>query len=192
MEAGPARRGYDAWSDVQRDILNEELARQTTSQVDITVEKTGEGYRASIAAANLTEREGTQLTMLVVQHAKPMPDGYVNPGLDHRDRVVVGLAECSLDNHTITANLGLLSASADGDCSTSFSVTFEELDAWSVVLIHESTQETLDNGGPTASHGAVELAYRERADLEPSSGMIGPALMAGCVVLALASIVRKK
>lgn len=192
VEAGPARRGYDAWADVQRDILNEELARQTTSQVDVTVEKTGEGYRASIAAANLTEREGTQLTMLVVQHAKPMPEGYVNPGLDHRDRVVVGLAECSLDNHTITTDLGLLSASADGDCSTSFSVAFEELDAWSVVLIHESTQETLDNGGPTSSYGVVELAYRERADPEPSSGMIGPALMAGCVVLALASIVRKK
>ena len=124
VEAGPARRGYDAWADVQRDISMRNL-HDKPRLADVTVEKTGEGYRASIAAANLTEREGTQLTMLIVQHAKPMPEGYVNPGLDHRDRVVVGLAECSLDNHTITANLGLLSASANGDCSTSFSVAFE-------------------------------------------------------------------
>ncbi|MGB0950922.1 MAG: TlpA family protein disulfide reductase [Poseidonia sp.] len=192
VEAGAARRGYDAWADVQRDILNEELARQTTSGLDITVERTAQGYRASVASAALTTLEGTQLTMLVVEHGKPMPDGFVNPGLDHRDRVVVGLAECSLDNHTITTSLGLLGTNVADDCTTSFSVEFDELASWSVLLIHESTQETLDNGGRSTSYGVVELAYRERADPEPTSGAIGPALLVGCVVLAVASIVRKK
>lgn len=192
VEAGPARRGYDAWADVQRDILNEELTRQNTSNLDITVEQTDEGYRASVASTILNAVDGTQLTMMVVQHGKPMPDGVVNPGFDHRDRVVVGLAECSLDNHTITANLGLLNTSVEDDCSASFSVVFEKVDSWSVILIHESTQETLENGGPTTSYGVVELAYRERADTEPAAGMIGPVLMVGCAVLALASIVRKK
>jgi len=192
VEAGAARRGYDAWADVQRDILNEELARQNTSGLDITVERTMNGYRASVASATLHSLEGTQLTMLVVEHGKPMPEGFVNPGLDHRDRVVVGLAECSLDNHTITASLGLRKANVTDDCSTSFSIEFEDLDRWSVLLIHESTQKTLDNGGRRTSYGVVELAYRERADPEPSSGNMGPVLMAGCVVLAIASIVRKK
>lgn len=192
VEAGAARRGYDAWADVQRDILNEELARQTTSKLDITVERTTAGYRASVAAATLSPLMGTQLTMMVVEHGKPMPTGYVNPGLDHRDRVVVGLAECNLDNHTITANHGLQNATVGEDCSTSFSVEFDDLNSWSVLLIHESTQETLNNGGQSTSYGVVELAYRERADLEPSSDAIGPALMVGCVVLAVASIVRKK
>ena len=192
VEAGAARRGYDAWADVQRDILNEELARQNTSGLDITVERTTQGYRASVASTTLTTLEGTQLTMLVVEHGKSMPDGFVNPGLDHRDRVVVGLAECSLDNHSITTNLGLLGASVTDECTTSFSVEFADLDSWSVILIHESTQETLDNGGQTTSYGVVELAYRERADPEPTSGAIGPALLVGCMVLAVASIVRKK
>ena len=192
VEAGAARRGYDTWADVQRDILNEELARQTTSGLDITVERTAQGYRASVASTTLTTLEGTQLTMLVVEHGKPMPDGFVNPGLDHRDRVVVGLAECSLDNHTITTTLGLLGANVADECSTSFSVEFEDLDSWSVLLIHESTQETLDNDGRSTSYGVVELAYRERADPEPTSGAIGTALLVGCLVLAVASIVRKK
>ena len=43
-----------------------------------------------------------------------------------------------------------------------------------------------------ALYGVVELAYRERADPEPTSGAIGPALLVGCMVLAVASIVRKK
>lgn len=192
VEAGAARRGYDAWADVQRDILNEELARQNTSGLDITVERTTAGYRASVASTTLTALEGTQLTMLVVEHGKSMPDGFVNPGLDHRDRVVVGLAECSLDNHSITTNLGLLGASVTDECTTSFSVEFEEIDSWSVILIHESTQETLDSGGQTTSYGVVELAYRERADPEPTSGAIGPALLVACMVLAVTSIVRKK
>ena len=51
VEAGAARRGYDAWAEVQRDILNEELARQNTSGLDITVERTTQGYRASVASA---------------------------------------------------------------------------------------------------------------------------------------------
>jgi thiol-disulfide isomerase/thioredoxin len=192
VEAGPARRGYDAWSEVQRDILNEELSRQAVSQLDVMVEQTEDGYRASVAQADLIQAPGTQLTLMVLEHGKLMPTGFVNPGGDHRDRVLVGVAECSLENDTITTEIGVLSATAGTSCLDSFAVEFEELQSWSVVLIHESTQEELDAGGRSTSYGAVEMAYRDRAETQNDSGWWGPIILIGCVGLGLASIVRKK
>ena len=192
VEAGPARRGYDAWSEVQRDILNEELSRQAVSQLDVMVEQTEDGYRASVAQADLIQAPGTQLTFMVLEHGKLMPTGFVNPGGDHRDRVLVGVAECSLENDTITTEIGVLSATAGTSCLDSFAVEFENLQSWSVVLIHESTQEELDAGGRSTSYGAVEMAYRDRAENQNDSGWWGPIILIGCVGLGLASIVRKK
>ena len=192
VEAGPARRGYDAWSEVQRDILNEELSRQTVSQLDVMVERTEDGYRASVAQTDVIQATGTQLTLMVLEHEKPMPPGFVNPGGDHRDRVLVGVAECSLENDTITTEIGVLSATVCPSCLDSFAVEFEELRSWSVILIHESTQEELDAGGRSTSYGAVEMAYRDRAETQNDSGWWGPIILIGCVGLGLASIVRKK
>ena len=72
------------------------------------------------------------------------------------------------------------------------SVEFEAMDSWSVVLVHEATQESLDAGGSLTSYGAVELAFRERSESQASGGVIGAVLLWGCVLLAYASIVRKK
>ena len=192
VEAGPARRGYDAWSAVQRDILNEELSRQAVSQLDVMVERTEDGYRASVAQTDVIQATGTQLTLMVLEHGKPMPPGFVNTGADHRDRVLVGVAECSLENDTITTEIGVLSATVGPSCLDSFAVEFEELRSWSVILIHESTQEELDAGGRSTSYGAVEMAYRDRAETQNDSGWWGPIILIGCVGLGLASIVRKK
>ena len=79
VEAGPARRGYDAWSDVQRDILTEEMSRQNVSNLGLSVEKTENGFRASVLSTGLVQNDGTQLTMMVLEHGKPMPDGFINP-----------------------------------------------------------------------------------------------------------------
>ena len=192
VESGEPRRGYDAWEEVQRDILNAELARQDVSGLDVEVAKTANGYRASVTHTNLVSTNATQLTMMVVEHGKAMPDNAVNPGGDHRDRVVVGLAECSLDNHSIITSVGLLSASVKSTCETSFSIEFEDLKTWSVLLIHEPTATALASGEDPSSHGAVELAFRDRATVDEAGGNIGFLLLVTCGVLALASIVRKK
>lgn len=192
VESGEPRRGYDAWAEVQRDILNAELARQDVSGLDVEVAKTANGYRASVTHTNLVSTNATQLTMMVVEHGKAMPDNAVNPGGDHRDRVVVGLAECSLDNHSIITSVGLLSASVKSTCETSFSIEFEDLKTWSVLLIHEPTATALASGEDPSSHGAVELAFRDRAAMEEAESNIGILLLVTCGVLALASIVRKK
>ena len=192
VEAGEPRRGYDAWTDVQRDILNAELARQDASELDVEVVKTDSGYRASVNHADLVSNNETQLTMMVVEHGKAMPDNVVNPGGDHRDRVVVGLAECSLNNHSITTSVGLLSASVESTCETSFAIEFEDLKTWSVLLIHEPTAAALASGEDPSSHGAVELAFRDRAATDEEVGNVGTLLLVVCGVLAMASIVRKK
>ena len=146
VESGEPRRGYDAWAEVQRDILDAELARQDVSELDVEVVKTDNGYRASVAHANLLAMEGTQLTLMVLEHGKTMPTGVVNPGGDHRDRVLVGLAECSVDHRNITANIGLLSATVETTCESSFSIEFEAITSWSVLLVHETTNEVLSDG----------------------------------------------
>ena len=192
VEAGEPRRGYDAWTDVQRDILNAELARQDASELDVEVVKTDNGYRASVNHADLVSNNETQLTLMVIEHGKSMPENAVNPGGDHRDRVVVGLAECALDNNTITASVGLLSATVESTCETSFSIEFENLSSWSVLLVHEATAAALANGEDPSSHGAVELAFRDRAATDEEVGNVGTLLLVVCGVLAMASIVRKK
>ncbi len=192
VEAGEPRRGYDAWTDVQRDILNAELARQDASELDVEVVKTDNGYRASVNHADLVSNNETQLTLMVIEHGKRMPENAVNPGGDHRDRVVVGLAECALDNNTITASVGLLSATVESTCETSFSIEFENLSSWSVLLVHEATAAALANGEDPSSHGAVELAFRDRAATDEEVGNVGTLLLVVCGILAMASVVRKK
>ena len=192
VEAGEPRRGYDAWTDVQRDILNAELARQDASELDVEVVKTDNGYRASVNHADLVSNNETQLTLMVIEHGKSMPENAVNPGGEHRDRVVVGLAECALDNNTITTSVGLLSATVESTCETSFSIEFENLSSWSVLLVHEATAAALASGEDPSSHGAVELAFRDRAATDEEMGNVGTLLLVVCGVLAMASIVRKK
>lgn len=192
VESGQPRRGYDAWAEVQRDILNAELSRQAVSELDVEVVKTKDGYRASVSYADLEVTNGTQLTLMVMEHGKTMPQGVVNPGDDHRDRVVVGLAECALDNHSIITSIGLLGAAVEGTCQASFSVEFEAYASWSVLLVHEATTASLAAGGESQSHGAVEMAFRDRAALEEGPTSIGTLLLVSCAVLAVASIVRKK
>ena len=192
VESGEPRRGYDAWADVQRDILNAELTRQDVSELDLEITKTENGFRASVSHAQLVAGNKTQLTMMVMEHGKTMPEGVYNPGGDHRDRVVVGLAECAVDNATVLTSIGLLGASVSDGCESSFSIEFEALSSWSVVLIHEPTSATLTEGADAQSHGAVELAFRDRAEPVQAASGVGTLLLVTCVALAVASIVRKK
>ncbi|MCH1462077.1 MAG: thioredoxin family protein, partial [Candidatus Poseidonia sp.] len=136
VESGTPRKGYDAWDEVQRDILNTELTRQSTSQLEFEVIKTEEGYRASITTASLIEAEGSQLTFMLLEHEKQMPEGAINPGGDSRDRVLVGLAECNVDNNTITSEIGFLGVESTTGCASSLIVEFAEMDSWSLILIH--------------------------------------------------------
>ena len=191
VEAGIPRKGYDAWQDVQRDILNTELMRQSTSQLEFEVVKTEEGYRASITTAALVEAEGSQLTFMLLEHEKVMPEGAINPGGDFRDRVLVGLAECNIDDNTIASHVGFLGVESTTGCASSLTVEFAEMDSWSLILVHEANLESIEAGGPTSTYGAVELAKRPLATAAEASSAI-PMLLGMCLLLSAVAIIRKK
>jgi len=96
-----------------------------------------------------------------------------------------------MEHQTITTSIGLDANVGDG-CDTDFSIEFSDMDSWSVVLIHEPAPETIDIGDRVQTHGAVELAFRDRSTFSEEQSISATLLLFGCGALALASIVRKK
>lgn len=190
VEAGSPRVGYDAWVDVQRDILNTELERQQVTPLAFEVQTTELGYKASVLNAEPLTRNGTQLTFLVLQHGAEVPDRGVNVGGPTRDRVLLGIAECNLETGAISTNIGLLNATSNSECSSGFSIEFPNYESWSVVLVHEHTFESLQNGSEAMSLGAVEMAHRS-ISVEQSSAASW-VLIGLCAGLSLVAIYRKK
>jgi len=191
VEGGEPRIGYEGWQDVQRDILSTELERQHVSTLAFEVERTVNGYSATVTHADLLGVTDGQLTFLILQHHKAMPSGVFNPGEATRDRVLVATAECNINDGNITIALGLQSATTVDDCTTGFTVEFEELSSWSVILLHEPATSSLGEDVVANTYGAVELAYRDRAPVEQSSGF-ETLILAACVALSLAAVYRKK
>ena len=191
VEGGEPRIGYDGWQDVQRDILTVELERQQVSELAFEVERTDDGYRATVTHSSFSGAADGQLTFLVLEHHKAMPSGAFNPGEATRDRVLVGTAECSIANGNITVELGLRNASAGDSCATGFSIEFDDLDSWSVLLLHEPATSSLGDGVEASTYGVVELAYRDRAPTEQSSG-VENILLVACLILSFVAVYRKK
>lgn len=190
VEGGTPREGYDAWQDVQRDILNTELVRQNVTSMSFEVQKTEEGYRASIQHAEIYSRNGTQLTFLVIQHDMPVPDSGINVGGPTRDRVLLATAQCDLQSGIITTNIGLLSANVTNSCDDDFSIEFSKYESWSVILVHEPTLDSLLNGSDPMSLGAVEMPHRSISiESSKTSSWI---LIGLCCTLSLVAIWRKK
>jgi len=161
VESGQLRTGPDSWPDVQKDILKAETNRQEVSKLAFTIAKDGNNYSASISSIDLMEvTYETQITFLLMNHGVEMPDGFFNPGENHRDRVVIATSTCNIGTN-ITQNIGLLDATAT-DCLSDFTVNFTNEGKFSVVMIHEATNEVLRSSPNLAnSLGVVEFAYRD-------------------------------
>ena len=188
VEGGPAREGYEAWGDVQRDILTTETTRTDVSTLAFSVEPDDDRLRATVANISLQAVNNTQLTFMIVEHGKTVSADAVNPGEATRDRVVVGLAECNLNNHTITSAIGVDNATVSGDCRTGFSVTFNATLHWSVVLVHEHA--VVNGSAPSAqSLGAVELAYRPISS--PVNDDLSGWVLLACAVVGAFALRRK-
>ncbi len=165
VEGKNPRSGTEAWSDVQRDILDLELTRQDSTLLQFEVLRTAEGITARVLSiANMSaELENTQLTFLVLEHEKIVQAGVVNAGESTRDRVVVATAECDINTSTVTTQIGLLGVGVDKGCNIDFEITFEDMDEFSIILIHENTEDAIVNSEASlGTYGAVEFAYRSR------------------------------
>lgn len=161
VESGLLRIGPDSWPDVQKDILKAETNRQEVSKLAFTIAKDGNNYSASISNIELMEVSyETQITFLLMNHGVEMPDGFFNPGESHRDRVVIATSSCNIGTN-VTQNIGF-SDSTVTDCLSDFTVNFTNDGKFSVILIHEATNEVLLSSPNLAnSLGVVEFAYRD-------------------------------
>ncbi|NCG42602.1 MAG: hypothetical protein GWO84_03585 [Euryarchaeota archaeon] len=156
VESGNLRIGPDSWPDVNSDILNEEVKRQTYTQLKLDLQQYNDTWTATAKVVDNGSINSGQLTIMIVQHEKIVPEGFDNPGGDTRDRVLTAIAECDISSSTITSEINLLSAETTS-CVDDFSVTFSpENDVFSVLLIHEPTTSQLENGS-SGTFGIVEF-----------------------------------
>ena len=155
VEAGPLRIGPESWIDVNYDLLDEEVKRQSFTQLKLDIKQTNETWTATAKVVDNDSIDDGQLTIMIVQHEKIVPEGFDNPGGPTRDRVLTAIAECDVNSSIITSEVNLLSAKTTS-CIDDFSVTFSpENEVFSVLLIHEPTKSQLENGS-SGTFGVVE------------------------------------
>lgn len=155
VEAGPLRIGPESWIDVNYDLLDEEVKRQSFTQLKLDIQQTNETWTATAKVVDNDSIDDGQLTIMIVQHEKIVPEGFDNPGGPTRDRVLTAIAECDINSSIITSEVNILSAETTS-CIDDFSVTFSpENEVFSVLLIHEPTKSQLENGS-SGTFGVVE------------------------------------
>lgn len=166
VEGRAFHTGTEAWVDVQRDILDAEVERQMFTKLQFTVKSNGDNITATLVDFDGHAKNNSQLTFLVLEHEKTVPKGAVNPGGPTRDRVVIATSECDIASGEVIESIDLIEAVAPVGCTTDFSITFEALESFSVVLVHENTFATINTTEDLGSYGAVEFAYRERSETQ--------------------------
>ena len=192
VEAGPLRIGPDSWPDVNSDIFNEEVKRQSYTQLRLEIQQSNDTWTATARVIDNDSIDEGQLTIMVVQHEKIVPEGFDNPGGLTRDRVLTAIAECDINSSTITSEVNLLSAETTS-CIDDFSVTFSpENKVFSVLLIHEPSKSQLENGS-SGTFGVVE--YKSKNSPVTQSNVDNSLLIFAFVLIGSALIVnirRKK
>lgn len=119
--------GYDAWSDVQQRILSQENRRDGPTNLSFTISNNN---------IKIPTPQFGQISLMVLEHHKQVPQEADNPGEAVRDRVLVGLVV----------------KDTNGNESIYGEITLP--DVYSIVMIHEPT----DGGEP---YGVVEVSNRE-------------------------------
>ena len=161
VESGELSVGPDSWPDVQKDILKEETNRQEFSKLSFTISKLGQQYSATVNSIELLEVDyETQLTFMLMADEIVVPDGFINPGENHRDRVVIATSTCNLNSNSLS-NVGFSNISGT-NCLDDFTVNFPASGKFSLILLHEATDSTVESNSNYASTlGVVEFAYRD-------------------------------
>ena len=119
--------GYDAWSDVQKRILAQENSREAPEELAIKL--VGDDVELPIP-------EYGQITLMVLEHNKVVPEGEDNPGEKTRDRVLIGMEV--IESSGNKSSYGVL----------------ELPELWSLIIIHEP----VEGGSP---YGVVEITNQE-------------------------------
>ena len=189
VEDGALRIGPDSWPDVNSDILGEEVKRQSYTHLRLDIQQDNDTWTASAKVIENDSIVDGQLTIMIVQHQKIVPDGFDNPGENTRDRVLTAIAECEINSSTITSNVNLLSAQAT-TCIDDFTVTFSpENKIFSVLLIHEPTISQLENG-TSGTFGVVE--YKSNSVITTQSGINNSIIVIGFILLGFTLVFKMR
>jgi thiol-disulfide isomerase/thioredoxin len=156
---GVIHEDVSSWPDVTTDILRAESNQRAYTKLTVTAQTNETHLTVTVMPPKANEIvNGTQYTILFVEHKKMVPEGFDNPGEEYRDRVLVGLAEFPMDGEMLA-----IDASIEAPFVASYPT--QNLEEWSVIVVHEYTEEALKtrnimNAQPL---GVVELAVQSSA-----------------------------
>ena len=156
---GLIREDVSSWPNVTKDILRAESNQRAYTNLTVTAQTNDTHLTVTVMPPKGNEIvNGTQYTILFVEHKKTVPEGFDNPGEKHRDRVLVGLAEFPMDGEMLA-----IDASIEAPFVASYPT--QNMEEWSVIVIHEYTEEALENRDIMNSQplGVVELAVQSSA-----------------------------
>lgn len=159
VNSGEIREDVSSWPDVQGDILRAESNQRTYTKLTVTAQTNETHLTVTVMPPKGNEIiNDTQYTILFVEHKKIVPSGFDNPGEKHRDRVLVGLAEFPMDGEMLA-----IDASIEAPFVASYPT--RNMEEWSVIVIHEYTEEALENRNFMNPQplGVVELAVQSSA-----------------------------
>ena len=154
---GAVREGVNSWPDVQSDILKEESSQRSYTELRVYAETNATEITVTVfPSVQEVMSNDTQISILFVQHNKEIPDEYINPGTSSRDRVLVGLAEFPMVGNPVAIDATIIAPFVA-------SYPIDSMNQWSVVVVHEFTNEAILNKTITDSKplGVVEISVKD-------------------------------
>jgi thiol-disulfide isomerase/thioredoxin len=172
--------GYEAWQDVQRAILRQENMRQSPPVNEMEIVSIDDVIRLSLQ----TPDDG-QITIMLLEHEKLVPEQAINPGASSRDRVLIDLVNL-MPNGTIENTSAIMNVQVE---ENNISLTFIPPKSFSLVVIAEPTITEMEQGADRTPIGVVEIARKSIIDLNENS--ILHWLMVGGLLLGTLIIYRR-
>ena len=187
---GLVREGVASWPDVQSDILKEESSQRGYTNLKVTAQTNDTEILVTVFPPfdQATDNQ-TQISILFVQHNKQISDEFINPGTDSRDRVLVGLAEFPFVGNPVSIDTTIIAPFV-------VSYPIDSMDEWSVIVVHEYTNEALLNKTTEDSSplGVAEISVKEPHREEAAEiPIILPIIIFVCIgALGIVSFGNKK
>ena len=154
---GLVREGVESWPDVQSDILKEESSQRGFTELKVTAETNQTELIVTVFPPfHEAIQNDTQISILFLQHNKEVADEFINPGTNYRDRVLVGLAEFPMVGNPVSIDATIMAPFVA-------SYPIDSMEQWSVIVVHEYTNEALANKTTIDSKplGVVEISLKD-------------------------------
>lgn len=153
---GLIREDVSSWPDVQGDILKAESNQRQFTSLTVRAETNDTHLMVTVMPPHASEVDNmTQYTILFLQHKKTVDKAFENPGEPHRDRVLVALAEFPMQGQQTAIGSTIIAPFVA-------SYPTQDLEEWSVIVVHEYTASALQNRSILNSQplGVVQISMQ--------------------------------